>query len=547
MSNVRSIAAAFFVFVQLITSPASAEEFRDILASVLGETSPSMNLDQLMYGTPPELTSEDFDRTQSPEANLKRLDEAFVKIKPSDLYNFGQAQQRSPVSTSGIDQKLTAAPLTLVLIPGYLSEFAETAFAEEAFSPSSILAKRWHQLLRDQATNPKTKDHYFSLGENTLVEDSLGAVISVASIDKGNAPLIRLIGFRFPAAQTLESVGTIEDVSTIYRRRLAKVVALLPNDATNLVLVGHSRGAAVALDMLAKGTAASEPWATKVRSVVSYGGVITGASTADRIDILGSIDQETVLINKRLHDSLKTGSNLNPFVLIANLRAYLKYKSANKALSERSTATLNKFFGESDIHDSKYSGMDSVMDKLSEDLDQRGGGGKAFKLKLFISKTLAGLEGLRTSVRLSWFRTNVLPVKGVKYYALASTLTDPQRSSEDEQIVRDAPGIDFESDDFKVSLKSYREMLLEPDTESFDYDLAGGLNDGNVAVQRSVFWPKLIAAVNPRNQLNTEFLGVLAVNHVALAHSKAAPESAPSPFPRAAVLKALAAKVAFDL
>lgn len=543
----KIIIASIFTVAANNKAMADSQQFRDIFTSVLNESDPAVNVDEVLYGAPLALSQEVFNPSIPALDNLNATDQAFVSYRPLDLYRQGLQRQRGDVSISDINARLTATPVTLVLVPGYLSEFAGTQFAAEAFKQDSILAKTWTAALAANRGADVATDTYYSLGDNSNIQDSLGSVVSVASIDSATGPLVRLIAFGFPEKQTLESVGTIEEISDIYRRRLAKTLVLMDDQVGNLVFVGHSRGAAVALDMLAKAHAANEAWVANVKGVVSCGGVLTGSSAADRTAIVGTLDYANVAANRELANGLRSGSSLNPFVLIANLRAFKRFKSTNEALKAKTTARLNSFFGTSPVHDSKYSGMEAIMDKLSEGLDQSGGGSKALKLKIFIGKTLAGLEGMRTSDRLNWWENNTLPAAGVKYYSVAASMTDPLRSDADRQLVERSPSLVIDSDDFKMGLKSYRSQLLEPSTATFNYDQANSLTDGNVAVQRTIFWPKLIASLNPANQLETEFLGVLGVNHFALAHAKANDDSAPNPFSRIALLKAIAAKAAFDM
>lgn len=543
----KILITALFLGAGSVAEADDSHQFRDIFAGVLADTAPNLNIDDIMYGSPAALSRENFNPTAPALANLQATDLSFIRYQPLDLYALGLQQQHADVSISAINARLTATPVTLVLVPGYLSEFAGTQFAAEAFMQDSIFARNWAAALAANRGTEVATDTYYSLGDDRIFQYTLGNVMSVASLDGAAGPLVRLIAFRFPEKQTLESVGTVEEVSAIYRRRLTKTLALLGDQHGSLVFVGHSRGAAVVLDMLAKGYASQESWVTDVKGVVSYGGIVTGSRSADRTTVVGSIDQASVAANRELADRLRSGSSLNPFVLIANLRAFNRFKSINEDLKARTTARLNHFFGTSPVHDAKFSGMDAIMDKLSEGLDQRGGGSKAHKLKIFIGKTLAGLEGLRTNDRLNWWKTNTLPTAGVRYYAVAGSMTDPGRSDADRQLVERSPNLDVDSDDFKMGLKSYRSMLLEPAVTVFNYNEATSLNDGNVSVQRTMFWPQLIASLNPANRLDTEFLGVLGVNHFALAHAKANDESPSNPFSRIALLKAIAAKAAFDI
>ena len=186
------------------------------------------------------------------------------------------------------------------------------------------------------------------------------------------------------------------------------------------------------------------------------------------------------------------------------------------------------------------------MDRLGEQLNQSGGGTKAHKLKIFISKTLAGLEGLRTREHLKWWQSNTVPTAGLKYYSIGATMTDPRRSNLDRSMVENSPNLQITSNDFKIGLKSYRSMMLEPSASSFNYDQVTSLHDGNVPLQRAMFWPKLLASLNPANQLETEFLGIVGVNHFALAHAHGSGDTFQNPFPRTALLKSIAAKVSFD-
>lgn len=524
-----------------------SQDFRSLLSATLTEADPAADVNRVLYGSHETLGSEPHDPALSASDNLNRIADSWKGMAPSALFTLGSGVVTRAPDMDLLNSSLRQRPVLLVLVPGFLSEFAGAPIFADVLNQQSAFAGVWRSKLNAHSDRDDTRDVYYSLKHNGYFNDSLNAVINAGSIDQAGAPLVRMISFTFPAMQTLESIGRIEDTARIYARRLQKAVNILGADAADIVLVGHSRGAAVALAMAALGKKGNHEWTGRLRGVFSLAGLMTGSRGADNQLIQGTSERATYLASNELRNSLKIGSNLNPFVLLANLRAFKRYKSATDRNNAHTTSRLNALFGNSPMHDSKYSGVDSLMDQLGEHLNQRDGGGKAHKLKIFIGEINKGMQDMQTASRLTWWQNNNLPVAGVKYYSLAATFTDQRRSAEELDLTRNIPGMAQGSLDFGTALKGYRSFLISPLTRTVSYETAQTLNDGVLASWSSVMWPKLISSLNPQNTITTEHLGILGTPHASVAHPVANEGSSVNRFPRAALLKAIAIKATLDL
>ena len=136
----------------------------------------------------------------------------------------------------------------------------------------------------------------WSLEKLSTVNMDLGKLFGVASVDdpKSGWPIFRCVRFLSPFG-SLESIGTLHSTTGPYIRRMAKLHKLLssiqhPSGRRNLnpvyVFVGYSRGALLALDVVARATrqqrtSRKAAWLDRLRGIVSIGGPVFGAEGAD--------------------------------------------------------------------------------------------------------------------------------------------------------------------------------------------------------------------------------------------------------------------------
>jgi hypothetical protein len=169
-------------------------------------------------------------------------------------------------------------------------------------------------------------------------------------------------------------------------------------------------------------------------------------------------------------------------------------------------------------------GLDRFFDDYS---------GNIARFKKLVAAITTGVDGLTTESRLAWWRTHRLP-QTVEYFAITASMADPDAPDEQE-LARNPYAYDGDSPDDQTLRQGFR-----------DFKRASGfaLNDSQMAVHKAVFWPLVIQGLNPDNAgLRTHWLGVVGSHHWGVALDVVSRQSSGSvnPFPRGALLKALAA------
>jgi len=186
-------------------------------------------------------------------------------------------------------------------------------------------------------------------------------------------------------------------------------------------------------------------------------------------------------------------------------------------------------------------GFDSFTLKYNMDL-------KRFE-KLAAASTQAVFE-LTTDSRLEWWRSHEVPMH-VHYYSVSATMADPATD-----LGQNPWGYVPGSPDDQALVKNWQNFQKVEISGEYR---GTALNDSQVAVQKTVFWPQLIASLNPKNKgLQATALGVLGTHHWGMTLpvvTQTRPISLNgndqttivNPFPRVALLKTLALAIANDL
>ena len=164
------------------------------------------------------------------------------------------------------------------------------------------------------------------------------------------------------------------------------------------------------------------------------------------------------------------------------------------------------------------------------------------KFRRLVRTAITGIESLTTQARVQWWQENTLPTKGVNYYAVAGTMSDASPDSKYPELSDNTRATNPMSLDYQILLNGYRGIV----------ESSGQLlNDGQMAAVRTQFWPELARMHNSNydsRPLRGILLGVMATHHWGLTLPEVnAMHSGPNPFPRSALLKAIAAQIAFDL
>jgi hypothetical protein len=300
------------------------------------------------------------------------------------------------------------------------------------------------------------------------------------------------------------------------------------------MLIGYSRGAPVALDMMAAPNV--DDWRANVKAVVSLGGVLFGSALADAAQDPESATAKQLAALKTLKDSLVEKKS----AFIGNTKAWYAFAKTMAKLSNPGGGVPSLEEAEAMFHNAKGVDMSSSASLMFRYYKEFGLSNPLHdyvpniqRFKRLVDELRTAVLGLSTAARLAWWRTHKLKTDGVRYYALAGTMDDPATSRLGDKLMSNPYTYDPDSYDQKFLTGSYN-----------DYTKASGssVNDSQVGALRTHAWPNLVEALNGQRP-EGEFLGVLGTHHWGLALKVVSKmtNGKTNPFPRVELLKAVAA------
>ncbi|MBL7689552.1 MAG: hypothetical protein JNJ49_16060 [Bdellovibrionaceae bacterium] len=450
---------------------------------------------------------------------------------------------------------LSKHSITLVVIPGIFGEFIRVRPFENVLARPSQAKDQFIAAAARARTdaNPARRalgvDATYSSEDVSVVSKPIEELVHVGEA----GPNVKVV-FLYPRLASLETLGDLKDRAAIFNRRLEKYLELSGDQ--NLAFVGFSRGTTYGLEMISQGFTAGKPWVSRVRAMIGLGGVVFGSSAADQTADPNHPMAKTLQALKRVSASLQVLPEAlwsRPGVIYDNNKAWSEFLSTMKEI-DAETKSVNPD-GAVEVNTTDPSMADSLMQ-----MDAMGPLALSYKFllqlgltkpfsdysnnirrgKALIDAAITGIEQLRTAERLEWWRTHRLPLT-VKYYALAGAMASPSESA--------VGRMSFESP-LTYANRAVEDVFLLKNRN--DYVTASGLrlNDSQVGVPQAMFLPKVIENLNPELRgIRTEFLGVMGTHHWGLALPIVFDmrDGRKNPTPREAMLKAMAAKIAFDI
>jgi len=163
---------------------------------------------------------------------------------------------------------------------------------------------------------------------------------------------------------------------------------------------------------------------------------------------------------------------------------------------------------------------------------------------------ITGISQLTTADRIDWWKKNSIPTGSrIRYYSVSATMDAADSRLMSHNTLGYNPG---SPDDTMLAgnWQQFRDVQLPAPFKG------SPTNDSQVTVFKTMFWPQLIAQLNPANRgLIASPLAVFGTHHWGLALpvvnkvSKTRPEGVldKNPFPRTAVMKAIALTVSHDI
>lgn len=485
------------------------------------------------------------------------LEEALNKLREADFDQLATATfEKESVSLHlGLArEKLRRQAITIVLIPGVFGEFIEGRAFEEIFSRSSTFQSEFRALIEKNKSSTLVSESRFDLNAMADVKTSLGEMISAGSIDDEKGQILaKVILFNTPMG-SLESLGDISARARVFNRRLEKYLQLTGDK--NLLFVGYSRGTTIGLEMLSQAHASS--WIQKVHGMVSLGGVVLGSALADDLSDEDSYNSKMVSIATALMNGLnelpdrEVGENVVKFaartalVKIANGLVWAKFVADMNLLTIQFPAASLKNLANLDMRadpSAIYPLAQKMWLHLGLDKPIADYSNNVKRFKHFLAEILLAVDQLRTEKRMDWWKTHTVP-SSLVYYSMPAIMPDPMKSELQKDMWDRSLGFNDTIDD----------QMLQNNRREYERLSGVSLNDSQVSVAQASFLPSVLSSLNSAQPaLKTQFLGMLGTHHWGLAlgvvnkmKTRTDGRTDRNPFPREALLEALAVKAAAD-
>ena len=468
---------------------------------------------------------------ETKQKSFEEIAKFYEKHAPETLYTRSLATAEDIVPPL---KEQSEDAVTLILMPGFLSELTpEPMFPEALDSKTSIFAREVKNRFSTAPNQDKT-DHRYSLAELGEIDAPLSDLIRTGSIDvDGQKEAIRVI-YVVPSLGSLESVGSMYQLYPIYKRRLDKFFKIV-GIPSNVYISGHSRGAAVALDFLARISKdqASSPWTREIRGFISLNGSLFGSHYANAYF---NPEKRPHFLHRELTrlKNLRGGMGVIDSIIDRNTilsslknlgseavhRDYLKHEDWSVPLPDLIHGiSMARNYYEELRPNSYFSEYERYITRI----------------KIFAEATETAVFELTHEERLKWWRSNTIPSE-IPYFSFSSTMAGPVKQKITHGFQRSLT----ESPFMGRNVPDYAVLR----TLFYDYESDKGisLNDGLIGIHESTFWPKLHVALNSRQkEYRASSLGVFAAHHLAIGYASVSggDKSDRNPFPRTALLRAL--------
>lgn len=454
-------------------------------------------------------------------------------ILPTQLYKEA-AQTPDPKTDVAVRH-----PVTIVILPGIFGEFIDHIPYEEILTNTqSSFAQSWAQV----AASPDFTDLVFDLDTMQQKDQPMRDLVAAGSIDdETGVPQTRIILLKAPKA-SLESLGTLAESAAIYQRRLTKIFERL-GTPKHAYFLGYSRGLNVGLELVSTTDAKTYPWMQGFRGLIGLGGVTYGSAVADRTLQPDKPEGKVLLRLTQLAEELEVpeeGSNsLSAAALLVRntgrwAAALLDITAANGELQDPVGLTMENIQSDAiDINFLARTFRDIALEKFQLDRPFSDYAQNIRRFKLFIAEAREGIETLGSPQCAEWIKTHTLPEQ-LEYYAITTTMPDPSTPDHGvSPLTGNTLAYEPSGMDYRGLRSSYYSYLEESGMS---------LNDSQISLDRSPFWPELHQLANPRQKpFRATLLAVLGTDHWGMAFPVALETESGkvNPFPRTVLMKTL--------
>lgn len=531
----------------LPTDQETTEEFRNIFYSYANQKFSKDDVQKLVYLPTPEIMALKGTGSEATE-RLDSLREEVKAFKPSQLYDYGKTVELQDVAD--VDSVFASkGPVTIVVIPGIFSEFIETynffEFLENNKSASSARFESALAAAQDAALKTDKSFDFESFAEKELPLEEL---IKTASYDDAQGkPMLQLVVMRMKPFSG-ESVGSLKENSEVFLRRMDKYFKLV-GEPENLYVMGYSRGASVALQMVVDLEEKDYSWETNLRGMISLGGVIYGAALADAAFDEADPLQAIAGRIKELSDSLEIPAD--DAGTIASLAAATRNSGRWVAAAAEVTASALKLSFDPGL------GLEEISpDWIRLDANVRMMKDIAFekfdladtaisnyflnikKFKWIIDRAFEGIQTLTTASRIEWWKNHKIPTH-IKYYSLSGVMPDVSTEAGGVSALAGNPvAFNTKAIDYLALRVSYYELFRVSKNQ---------LTDSQSSVEGSRLVYDINKVLNPNQEpFDSRYMGILGVDHWGMSFpvSTLTQNDERSPFPRSILIQTIANFVA---
>lgn len=475
------------------------------------------------------------------QASFTNTESQLQKISNLDLYKLSQEKLFSYVDDPDKFLHARKQPLTIVLIPGIFGEFINNRPFESVLSKESVFSKKWQKKLAALEGSAQL-GKVFNFKEMRVIEIPIQELVSASSIDSSDGhELVRLIYLK-PLFGSLETLGNIASKRSIYQRRLSKVFSIL-GLPERIYLMGYSQGANVALDFVSDLAQKAKlyPWVENIKGVISLGGVLFGSELSNMARDPGELSYKLIAklsdLATELEDSPSNWLKIPAVVSRNSLKwkdMLLYLKKIGASFPEVETPPQSPNFELAGI----YQLLIKIVTQNFELQYTKSYFKNIRRFKLFIKEAKAAIFGMTTAKRIEWWQKNLLPT-WVQYYAISGSMPDPNTDNQTISPLINHMSYGAHTVDYRLLVPSYLDIFRRTQMK---------LNDSQVAIHQTLFWPRFHQKLNPlQGDYQANYLGVLGSHHWGFAFPFAfkSEEYTENPYPRSVILRSIAASIAY--
>lgn len=531
--------AAVSLCLSTVSGPALALEnlypvFSRELQKALSEQGSSLKADQFVYSAPESYYEPALNAPANCNGTLNiqicAKQQAWDRLATSALI-----ATPSPTLSSNASVAPASEDTYVFVVPGIFGEFIEQPAFGEVFGRPSQFQAEWNQKLIKNRTILDSQELLARVNPKNptgAADVPLRDLFKVGSVDRNGAAQFRVAVFQ-TTPMSLETLGDSAARAAIFNRRLEKFFQVIGHIPKNIIFVGYSRGTTFGLDMLAQAKAQNKPWLQSVRAMVGLGGVVFGSTLADdAIYNVNSLNYKQIALIRVLL------ANLKPFPAGANIfqKTQIDFNNRKARLAFiGGMIRLHAQAGDLSLSNLSFTNVQDLVPKASPTavvemalvLAQKYGvtagmlypmsdetSNGILRFQRLVNATITGVSQLASPFRMEWWKSHSVPLN-VRYLAISGLIDSPE-----SKFFSLSKGFDTRSSDDKMLYKNWSDFAKVNFVETKHNIRFSGthMNDSQVDVVSSQFWPDVIGSLNAANRgIQAGSLGLLATHHWGLA------------------------------